>query len=56
MATLFEWRNAMGNCSGKAVHILRPIETMQNPILTQQGITIAILDFNHPAEDALVIC
>jgi hypothetical protein len=35
------------------------IETMQNTILAQHGIAIAMiamLDFNHSAEDALVIC
>jgi hypothetical protein len=56
MASLHERRNLMGNGSCKAVHIFRMIETMRNIILALQGVTIAMLDFNHPAEDALVIC
>jgi hypothetical protein len=45
----------MRNFHSKAVHIVHPIETLQNTILTLQAIIIAILDFNHPAEDVLVV-
>jgi len=56
MATLHECWTLMRNNRSKAVHIFRTIETVQNTILTLQGITIAMLDFNNPAEDVLGVC
>jgi hypothetical protein len=56
MATLLEFRELMRNGRGEAVHIFGTLESLKNTILTLQSITIAILNLNHPAEDALLIC
>ena len=44
----------MGNGWRKAAHVLSAIESSKNTILTLQSISLAMLDLNHPAEDALV--
>jgi hypothetical protein len=55
MVCLHEWWTLIRNSHCKEVHIFCTIVTLQNTTLTLQAKTIAMLDFNRPAEHALVI-